>query len=47
MTRFALADLQKVLTPHVPLGKSRMETLCLLVFGMISARTVNLDVYRV
>jgi len=42
MTSFTLADLQKVLTPHVPLGKSRMETLCLLVFGMISARTVNL-----
>jgi len=42
MTRFALADLQKVLRPHVPLGKSRLETLCLLVLGMISARTVNL-----
>lgn len=42
MTSFALADLQKLLTPHVPLGKSRMETLCLLVLGMISARTVNL-----
>lgn len=42
MTSFALADLQKVLTPHVHLGKSRMETLCLLVIGRISARTVNL-----
>ncbi len=39
MTSFALADLKKVLTPHVPLGKSRVETLCLLVLGMISART--------
>jgi hypothetical protein len=29
MTRFALADLHKLLTPHVPLGKSRLETLCL------------------
>lgn len=42
MTSFALADLQKVLTPHVQLGKSRLETLCLLLLGMISARTVNL-----
>ncbi|WP_420380707.1 transposase [Marivita sp.] len=42
MTRFALADLHKLLTPHVPLGKSRLETLCLLVLGIISARTVNL-----
>ncbi len=42
MTSFALADLRKLLTPHVPLGKSRIETLCLLVLGMISARTVNL-----
>jgi hypothetical protein len=38
----ALADLHKTLTPHVPLGKSRLETLCLLLLGMISARTVNL-----
>lgn len=42
MTSFALADLQKMLTPHVSLSKSRLETLCLLVLGMISARTVNL-----
>ena len=42
MTSLALADLQKALTPHVHLGKSRVETLCLLVIGMISARTVNL-----
>lgn len=38
----ALADLQETLTPHVPLGKSRLETLCLILLGMISARTVNL-----
>lgn len=43
MTSFALTDLQKALTPHVQLGKSRLETLCLLVLGMISARTVNLS----
>ncbi len=38
----ALADLQKTPAPHVPLGKSRLETLCLLLLGMIGARTVNL-----
>ena len=38
----ALADLKETLTPHVPLGKSRLETLCLILLGMISARTVNL-----
>ena len=38
----AHADLQTTLTPHVPLGKSRLETLCLLLLGKVSARTVNL-----
>ena len=42
MTRCSLADLQKTLSPHVHLGKTRLETLCLLVLGIISARTVNL-----
>lgn len=42
MTSCSLADLQKTLTPHLQLGKTRVETLCLLVLGMISARTVNL-----
>ncbi len=42
MTRVALAGLSKLLSPHVPLGKSRLETLCLLVLGVISARTVSL-----
>jgi len=42
MTSYSLADLQKTLTPHLQLGKTRLETLCLLVLGMISARTVNL-----
>jgi hypothetical protein len=37
-----LANLKRTLSPHVPLSKSRLETLCLLVLGMISARTVNL-----
>jgi hypothetical protein len=40
--KFALADPRKLLTPHVPLGKSRLETLCLLVLSMISASIVNL-----
>ena len=35
----ALADL---LRRHVPLGKSRLETMALLTVGMIGARTVNL-----
>ena len=34
----ALADL---LRRHVPLGKSRLETMALLTVGMIGARTVN------
>ena len=42
MTHCSLADLQKTLSPHVHLGKTRLETLCLLVLGIISARTVNL-----
>ncbi len=37
----AIATLQGILRPHVGLGKSRLETLCLLVVGMISARTVR------
>jgi hypothetical protein len=35
----ALADL---LRRHVPVGKSRLETMALLAVGMIGARTVNL-----
>ena len=42
MNNHALADLEETLSPHVPLSKSRIETLCVLVLGMISARTVNL-----
>lgn len=42
MTSYSLADLQKTLTPHLQLVKTRLETLCLLVLGMISARTENL-----
>lgn len=42
MNSRTLADLQETLAPHVPLGKSRLETLCFLLLGMIGARTVNL-----
>ncbi len=35
MTSYSLADLQKTLSPHVHLGKTRLETLCLLVLGII------------
>lgn len=42
MNHEAVSALQSLLTPHIALGKTRMETLCLIVVGMISARTVNL-----
>jgi hypothetical protein len=38
----AITTLAAVLGPRVRLSKSRLETLCLLVVGMVSARTVNL-----
>jgi hypothetical protein len=43
MSHAAIAALHKTLSPHVRLGKSRLETLCLLVTGMVSARSVNLS----
>ena len=42
MPHRAIAALTQTLRSHVPLSKSRLETLCLLVIGMVSARTVNL-----
>jgi len=42
MLNRALCALEGILTPHVALSKSRLETLCLLVVGMVNARTVNL-----
>ena len=42
MSHLAIAALEGILRPHVALGKSRLETLCLLIVGMVSARTVNL-----
>ncbi len=43
MPHRAIAPLEGILRPHVGLSKSRLETLCLIVVGMISARTVNLS----
>jgi hypothetical protein len=43
MPHRAIATLQQTLGPHVGLSKSRLETLCLIVVGMVSARTVNLS----
>ena len=42
MSHRAVAALSRTLWGHVGLGKSRLETLCMLVVGMIGARTVNL-----
>ena len=42
MSHRAVAALSGTLRGHVGLGKSRLETLCMLVVGMIGARTVNL-----
>ena len=38
----AITALAAVLRPRIGLSKSRLETLCLLVVGIVSARTVNL-----
>lgn len=43
MPHRAITALQQILRPHVGLSKSRLETLCLIVVGMVSARTVNLS----
>lgn len=42
MSHQSVAALARTLRGHVGLGKSRLETLCMLVVGMIGARTVNL-----
>jgi hypothetical protein len=39
----AIAALRRTLSPHLALSNSRVETMALLVIGMISARTVNLS----
>ena len=42
MSHRTITALEDFLRPHVALGKSRLETLCLLIVGIVSARTVNL-----
>lgn len=37
------AALTEKLSPHIDLSKSRLETLALLITGMIGVRTVNLS----
>ena len=43
MPNQAIATLTEILRAEIDLGKSRLETLCLLVIGMVSARSVNLS----
>jgi hypothetical protein len=43
LTHEAITALASRLSPHVPLSKTRLETLSLLIVAMISARTVNLS----
>ena len=42
MSHRAIATLTRTLRGHVDLGKCRLDTLCMLVVGMVAARTVNL-----
>ena len=42
MCQQAITALAQTLRGHVGLGKCRLETLCMLVVGMVGARTVNL-----
>ena len=42
MSHRAITALTRILRGHVGLGKERLETLCMLVVGMVGARTVNL-----
>ena len=43
MPNRTIAALTEILRPEIDLGKSRLETLCLIVIGMVSARSVNLS----
>jgi hypothetical protein len=42
MSHRAFTALLEILRPEIDLSKRRLETLCLIVIGMVSARTVNL-----
>ena len=39
----ALTILKNTLSPHLKLHNSRLEVMCLLIMGMVNARTVNLS----
>jgi hypothetical protein len=43
MTKKLIAAFSEQLYSHIKLSKSRLETLALLITGMIGARTVNLS----
>lgn len=43
MSHHAISALLHVLRSEIDVGKSRLETLCLIVIGMVSARSVNLS----
>lgn len=43
MLQRAIATLGETLRPHLGLSKDRVETLAMIVIGMVSARTVNLS----
>ena len=43
MSHHAISALMGILRPEIDLGKSRLETLCLIVIAMVSARSVNLS----
>ncbi|WP_394156141.1 hypothetical protein [Loktanella salsilacus] len=43
MPNRAIAALTEILRPETELSKSRVETLCLMVLGMVGARSVNLS----
>jgi hypothetical protein len=43
MPNRAIATLTEILRPEIALSKSRLETLCMIVIGMVSARSVNLS----
>ena len=43
MSYRAITALLEILRPEIDLSKRRLETLCMIVIGMLSARTVNLS----
>ena len=43
MLVFLLAPLMTTLSPHFDLGKTRLETLAIMLAGLANGRTVNLS----